>query len=104
MPLTITCWTEAHAPTNPHTKGEAYDVRSRSLTDQQKTDILWSILTRLSEDPVTDPMLGTPALDPVRQVGGGYATRYFFGFLELADTNQQHFHIQRRRNRVYPPV
>ena len=49
----------------------------------------------LSEDPFRDPVI---------EASGGYATQYFFAFLELADTNQQHFHIQRRRNRVYPPV
>lgn len=90
--LTITCGSEAHSPGNPHTLGEAFDVRSKTLAPHLKPVVLDAVLADLSDGPEDVP---TPT-------SGGYGTRAFFGFLEAAGTPQEHFHFQRRRWQTYP--
>jgi len=75
---------------DPHHLGEAYDVRSRDVADK---DLL--LRTVLSQ-------LGTPI--PASGGGGGYVTAYFFGWLEDAGRENEHFHFQRRRGMTYPPI
>lgn len=91
VPLVITCANEAHAPGNPHTKGEAYDIRSKTLTAQEKRGVLRSIMLDLAEDDG----------DPPVETSGGIATAMFFGQLEHEGRAHEHLHIQRRRGRVY---
>ncbi len=79
LDLTITSACDgAHSgPDDPHHKGEAYDVRSQDLPDQAtKARVLSCILGQL---------------DPGR----------FFGFIEAAGTDNEHFHIQRKRGTTY---
>lgn len=90
--LTITCGTEAHGPNDPHTKGEAYDVRSRKIPVHEKRHVLQAIMAWLREDEDDAPV----------ETAGGLATRHFFGFLEQPGTPHEHLHIQRRRGTVYP--
>ena len=90
--LTITSGAEAHAATNPHTRGEAYDVRTHDLTPEQKVQLLVLTMSDLKDD----------ASEVIQEVSGGLATARFFGFLEAADTPNEHAHFQRRRGRTYP--
>lgn len=85
MDLTITSGTDgAHSgPEDPHHLGCAYDVRSRDLDDDTKRRVLSSVMATLGPDPV--------------KTSGGLATRHFFGYLEAAGTENEHFHFQQRR-------
>lgn len=91
-PLTITCGTEAHGPTDPHTLGEAYDVRSRKFPKPEQQRVVREMLLALSDGPDDAPV----------ETSGGWATRYFFGFLERPGTAHEHIHVQRRRGRLFP--
>ena len=76
--LTITSGTDgAHSgPTDPHHTGEAYDVRSHDFPAALRFVVLKTIMD---------------ALDPAR----------FYGFLEAPDTDNEHFHIQRRHGTTF---
>lgn len=92
FPLTITCGTELHPPTDPHSTGEAYDVRSSGIPAPDKQRVLQEILACVSDGPD----------DPPTVIPEGLATRYFFGFLENPGKPNQHFHFQRRNLRTFP--
>ena|SRR5690349_9517544 len=87
--LTITSGTDGEhsGPDDPHHTGEAYDVRSQGIDD--KEGVLMAVLNQFGHPTPTS---------------GGYATAYFFGWLEQAGTPNEHFHFQRRRGTTYPPV
>ena len=72
-------------PSDPHHSGNAYDVRSHDLINKQ--DILTAVMTELGQPSPSS---------------GGYVTAKFFGWLEQADTDNEHFHFQLRRGQVYP--
>lgn len=91
-PLTITCGTEDHPPTDPHSTGEAYDVRSRMIPAADQQRIVREMLLALSDGPDDAPV----------ETSGGLATKYFFGFLESPGTPHAHFHFQRRNGRIFP--
>jgi hypothetical protein len=93
--LTITCGTEAHPSTDPHSTGEAYDVRTHDLTDDQKRAVLRELLLELSDDQTAD----TPMI-----VSDGLGTRGFWGWIENPGMPAEHIHVQRRQRTVYPPA
>lgn len=89
----LTCGTEAHPAGNPHTLGEAYDVRCHDLpTFEAKDALVRAIIGRLSEDSQDVPFRSS----------GGWAVRRFFGFVELPGNPNEHIHLQRRRGVVFP--
>ena len=90
--LVITCGCDSHPPNDPHSKGEAFDVRSHDLTPAQKTSLLSSMMQALSEGPQ----------DLILQKDGGYVTSHFFGWLEHADQVTEHLHFQQRNGIVFP--
>jgi len=92
--LQITCGSNSHPALDPHTLGEAYDVRSHNLSAAQKQLVLNLTMNELLDG------VGDIALP----VSGGIATKFFFGFLEAAGTPNEHFHFQRRKGVVWPPV
>ena len=68
----------AHSGLNdPHHRGEAYDVRSHDFTPEQKDKLLAEIMAIL-----------------------GWV--YFYGFLESPGTDNEHFHFQVAKGKVYP--
>lgn len=75
--LTITSASDGthSGPTDPHKTGNALDVRSHDLTDEQKQAVLAGLKAEL-----------TPA---------------FTFFLESPDTPNEHFHIQRTVGTAY---
>jgi hypothetical protein len=91
--LMITCGCEAHPPTDPHSLGEAYDVRTHTLPDEQKVLVLKAILIDAGGD--------TPADVPVA-AAGGFATAHFWGWIESPGQPTEHLHVQRRHGTVYP--
>jgi hypothetical protein len=87
LDLTITSGTDgAHSGlSDPHHKGEAYDIRSHDLINKQ--DILTAVMEQLGQPSPSS---------------GGYVTAKFFGWLEQAGTDNEHFHFQLRHGQVYP--
>ena len=95
LDLTITCGSEAHPPTDPHARGEAYDVRSHDFSDDQKRAILREVMLELADDATSDAPL---------PVSDGIGTNHFWGWLENPGTLTEHFHFQVRRGTVYDPA
>ena len=92
--LMITSGTDSHAQPDPHVTGEAYDVSVLGLSAQQIADVkasledvlgnLFTVLYEVREVP------SDPTLRPIAYVN--------------AKATGSHFHIQRRRSTVFPPV
>ncbi len=92
--LMVTCGTEAHPATDPHSLGEAFDLRTHGLTDLEKETLLRRILLDVSEGPLVDPLM---------DASGGIASRYFWGWIEHPGEPAEHLHVQRRKGLTYPP-
>lgn len=75
--ITSACDGEHSGPTDPHHRGEAYDVRSHDFTNEQKVDILSEIMNYL-----------------------GWI--HFYGFIEAPGTDTEHFHFQVKKGTVFP--
>jgi len=92
--LTITCACEAHATTNPHALGEAYDIRTHGLDPDQRQTLLRRLMIELSGGVDDMPM----------EVSGGLATQYFFAWIEHVGLPNEHLHVQRRKHTQYGEV
>jgi len=77
LTITSACDGEHSGPDDPHHRGEAYDLRSHDLQPFQKRHVLDTIQSQLP---------------PER----------FYAFLEAADTDNEHFHIQVKKGTTYP--
>lgn len=66
-------------PTDPHKTGEAFDLRTQTLTQAQKT-----LLVRDLQHELYNP-----------------EQRRFYAFLEGAGTLNEHIHVQRRAGTTY---
>lgn len=77
-------------PDDPHHLGMAYDVRTHDLPDTQKDAFVRQVLTTLDDGPL------------VPQADGGYVTERFFGWIEDAETPNEHAHFQVRHGVTYP--
>ena len=66
-------------PTDPHHSGEAFDLRTRTLTTEQKAALLADLRQTLYKTPL----------------------RHFYAFLEAPDQPNEHIHCQRRQGTVY---
>lgn len=77
--LVITSGTDgAHSgPNDPHHRGEAYDVRSQGFSPEMKQSILNGVMGKLGFER-------------------------FYGFLEAAGTENEHFHFQVKKGTEYP--
>ena len=75
--ITSGCDGTHSGPADPHHSGEAYDIRSHDFSPEQKDRILAQIMNALGPD-------------------------HFYGFLEAPGTDNEHFHIQRRKGTTYP--
>ena len=78
LDLTITSGTDGEhsGPTDPHKRGEAYDIRSHDFLPVVKRNVLMAIMSNLDK------------------------TR-FFGFIEDPGGDSEHIHIQRRKGTTY---
>jgi hypothetical protein len=81
---------EHSGPLDPHKLGRAYDLHSKSFENKEA-----AILTVLR---YADASVAPFPLD------GGFATTYFFMWLEDAGTANEHYHAQVRHGVVYPPI
>lgn len=75
LTITSACDGEHSGPTDPHHRGEAYDVRTHDIPDADK--LLSAIIS---------------FLDPER----------FFAFVEAPGTDNEHIHCQVRKGTTYP--
>lgn len=64
-------------PNDPHYRGEAYDLHSKSYTPDLKQQIFEAIMSLLGFDR-------------------------FYGFLEDEGTPNEHWHFQRKKGTAYP--
>lgn len=101
LALTITSGTDGthSGPGDPHYRGEAFDVRSHGLTTEQQGAVLQLTMHTLAA--ITQVYGADPAL---QFTSGGLACDLFFGFLEAANTPNEHFHFQVRNGRTVPPM
>ena len=67
---------------DPHHSGEAFDLRTKSLTAAQKQGLLQRLRAGLYREPT----------------GPG---RRFYAFLESEGTANEHIHVQRRKGTTY---
>jgi len=77
--LTVTsgCDGEHSGPSDPHHRGEAYDIRSHDLSNELKPVVLNALQAILPSD-------------------------MFYAFLESPNTENEHFHIQVKKGTTYP--
>lgn len=94
LTLTITCGCDSHPPDDPHSTGEAYDVRTHDLSGADKRRLMKALMDELMTDTLDTP---TP-------VSGGFGTRQFWGWIEHLGTPTEHLHVQRRNFTTYPIV
>jgi hypothetical protein len=78
-------------PTDPHKTGEAIDIQSNQWPPETKQAVCRAIVER-SEGH------GAVAV----QVGGGWGTDHFWGWVEDEGGPNNHIHVQRKRGTTYP--
>lgn len=75
--ITSGCDGTHSGPADPHHSGNAYDIRSHDMSLEQKDRVLAQIMLYLGWDQ-------------------------FYGFLEAAGTDNEHFHVQVKKGTTYP--
>lgn len=97
LDLTITsaCDGEHSGPNDPHHRGEAYDVRTRGLTEPQKDELVATIIGACVDGGEVPPYT-------LPTVPRSCASGRFFAFVEAPGTVNEHIHVQLRKERVYP--
>jgi hypothetical protein len=80
LTITSACDGMHSGPDDPHHKGNAYDVRSKDIEDKEA--VLTKIMEALGDNP--------------QPSSGGYVTAKYFGWLEAAGTDNEHYHFQLR--------
>lgn len=86
------------APDNPHAAGNALDVRSQDLPTDQVDRVLRLVMGDLAM--LTMQLQASPTLE---SSSGGIVTGLFFGWLEDAGTDNEHYHFQVRNGREPVP-
>jgi len=84
LTITSACDGEHSGPGDPHHRGEAYDVRSHGVN--AKDTVLLAVMRELGEP---------------QPESGGFVTRCFFGWIENAGSDNEHFHFQLRHGAEY---
>lgn len=93
--LTVTCGSDGHPETDPHTRGKAVDIRVHGQTHDEISALLRAIVVGLngSEEGLT--ILPTVSLEH-------WATPLWFGQWEAPGQPNEHLHIQVRRGLPFP--
>ena len=95
--MVVTCGSDSHPPTDPHTHGRAFDLRTHGLTDDQKKTLLTEVLADLRE-----PDLDPPVEMPIAGIWFAANTRFWFGQIENHLADDEHLHVQLRNAAVFP--
>lgn len=77
LTITSACDGEHSGPSDPHHRGEAYDLRTHDLGIAQKQSLLDLVMSFLDKER-------------------------FYGFIESPNTDNEHIHIQVRKGTTYP--
>lgn len=91
--LTVSCGSDSHPPTDPHSLGRAFDVRTHGMTDDEKRLLIRAVLLDLQDGPA-DP----PKLLAIQEIWYALATRAWFGQIEHYGDADEHCHLQLRKN------
>lgn len=93
--LTITCADGRHGPDDPHTHGEAYDVRTSDLLVDQVVDLCDEL----------EHSLG-PAFTVLYEIPPNVAYPAELGEWVYFDiyADAPHLHVQRKKDTVFPPL
>jgi len=92
--LEITCGSEAHPPTDPHTRGEAFDVSVHDLSIDQVLDVRHELQLELGSGFTVLYEVPTAPTDPRLQV---------VAFVNAGAT-APHIHVQVKNGFSYPPI
>lgn len=95
--LTVTAGSDSHPPTDPHTLGQAFDVRTHGMLDGDKQALLRRVLEDL-EDSAHD----VAALMVLPGIWFALATTRWFGQIEHHNEPTEHAHVQLRNGRTFP--
>lgn len=93
LTITSACDGVHGGPLDAHFKGEAFDIRTKSLSEPLRGEVLRLLLLELCDH--------AEALQPVSI---GYATTLFYAQLEDRGGPNEHIHVQLRNGRTYPPA
>jgi hypothetical protein len=97
--IVVTCADKEHGPADPHSLGEAFDIRTHDMSDDAKQALFHELMIELADDPIADaPKVLTTVNMP------NLATTRFYAQIEHAGQPNEHLHVQRRNNTVYMPV
>lgn len=91
--LVVTCGAEGHPPDDPHSRGDAFDVRTHDLREEDKLILLREVMIELSD--------GDNVLDAPMPASGGLGTLHFWGWIEHPNDVNEHLHVQVRKFTVY---
>jgi hypothetical protein len=92
--LIVTCADKEHPPNDPHSTGEAFDVRTHDMPDD---DTKRTVLRELMLDLQTEG----DAMDAPIVTGIGLSTLHFYGQIEHPNEPNEHLHVQRRKGTTY---
>lgn len=93
--IVVTTTDGNHPPSDPHSLGEAFDVRTKGLpTTMGRSVLLQALLLELADPDESPAPVPGIALENL-------ATRRFYGQIENPDADNEHLHIQRRNGTVY---
>jgi hypothetical protein len=90
--LVITCGTEGHPPTDPHTEGSAFDIRALNMAEATVLALVSYLKTQLGPRFTVLYEAPTPP-------SGVLASVTFVN----PKASAPHFHIQRKAGTEYPP-
>lgn len=93
--LTVTAGADSHPPGDPHTLGEAFDVRIHGIQDVVDIRVL---LRAILED-----LEGVSRDMEIPGVWYAAATPTWFAQIEDFGAPNEHLHVQLRRGQVFPP-
>jgi hypothetical protein len=93
LDLVVTCADKEHPPSDPHSAGEAMDVRLHDFDDATKRLVLREVMLELQNE---GDMLDAPIPTNI-----GLATLHFYGQIEKPNDPAVHLHVQRRAGTTY---
>lgn len=97
LTITSACDGLHSGPEDFHHKGQAYDIRTKTLGPNMKEEVLRLLLLDLCEH--------AEVLQPMNLGGNtGFVTSQFFAQLENRGQDGEHIHCQLRQGHTYPPV
>jgi hypothetical protein len=93
--LTVTSGSDSHPPTDVHSMGRAFDLRTHDFTDDAaKTEMMRAVLAELSDE--------VPETLTIPGIFLALATDQYFIQLEHHGEDAEHVHLQIRSGATWP--